>query len=128
VLDPPCSALGLRPKLFIAQSSLPQLQSHAEYQRKFVHEAIALLKPGGYLTYSTCTINAEENEAMACHILLDYPTMSLVPIPIEMGHQGLPGFGLNDEERGKVRRFDPHNAKEDAIGFFVALFQKKTKR
>jgi 16S rRNA C967 or C1407 C5-methylase (RsmB/RsmF family) len=125
LLDPPCSALGLRPKLFIDVSSLRQLQKHAEYQRNFVKEAVALLKPGGYLTYSTCTINAEENEAMVHHILTDYPSMSLVPIPVDMGQAGLPGFGLNDDERGKVRRFDPHNEEDDAIGFFVALFQRK---
>ena len=125
LLDPPCSALGLRPKLFIPHTSLRQLQKHAEYQRNFIKEAVALLKPGGYLTYSTCTINAEENEAMVHHILTEYPSMSLLAIPVEMGQPGLPGFGLDDEERGRVRRFDPHNAQEDSMGFFVAFLQKQ---
>jgi methyltransferase NSUN6 len=125
LLDPPCSALGLRPKLFIPHTSLRQLQKHAEYQRNFIKEAVALLKPGGFLTYSTCTVNAEENETMVHHILTDYPSMSLIPIPVEMGQPGLPGFGLDDEERGRVRRFEPHDAKEDSMGFFVALLQRQ---
>lgn len=124
ILDPPCSALGLRPKLFVAQASLHELRKHADYQRKFVSQAIALLKPGGVLTYSTCTINAEENEAMVHYILKNFPAMILLPIVVEMGQPGLPGFGLNDKERGMVRRFDPFNAKDDTMGFFVALLQK----
>lgn len=89
-----------------------------------MREAVALLKSGGYLTYSTCTINAAENETMVHHILTDYPDMSLVPISVAMGQSGLSGFGLNDDERGKVRRFDPQNTEEDSMGFFLALFQK----
>jgi len=50
--------------------------------------------------------------------------MSLVPISVAMGQSGLSGFGLNDDERGKVRRFDPQNTEEDSMGFFLALFQK----
>jgi len=62
---------------------------------------------------------------MVHHILTEYPSMSLIAIPVEMGQPGLPGFGLDDEERGRVRRFDPHNAKEDSMGFFVALLRKQ---
>ena len=62
VLDPPCSALGLRPKLRVVFEDLDALERHTIYQRKFVKNAVALLKRGGTMTYSTCTINASENE------------------------------------------------------------------
>ena len=64
LLDPPCSALGLRPKLFVTQDSLRELEKHVEYQQKFVDQAVKLLKVGGHMTYSTCTINGDENEGM----------------------------------------------------------------
>ena len=132
LLDPPCSALGLRPKLFVTQDSLKELTKHAEYQRKFVHQAIQLLKAGGYMTYSTCTINGDENEGMVRHILSKYPCMELLQIDLpsqwrekKLGSTGLEGFGLSAEERNRVCRFDP-SAVGDTMGFFVALFQKRS--
>jgi 16S rRNA C967 or C1407 C5-methylase (RsmB/RsmF family) len=123
LLDPPCSALGLRPKLQIDMSSMKDLQGYPIYQRMFVKEAVALLKPGGTLTYSTCTIHANENEGMVRHILDEYPCMKLQPIDFDIGLCGLPGFGLSDQERTYVRRFDPSDA-ADTMGFFVAKFSK----
>lgn len=130
LLDPPCSALGLRPKLFVAQNSLKELKKHSEYQRKFVNQAVRLLKVGGYMTYSTCTINSDENEGMVSHILKEYPCMELLPIDMpsswrqkHLGLPGLEGFGLSSQERNSVCRFDP-SSKGDTMGFFVALFRK----
>jgi hypothetical protein len=56
LLDAPCSALGLRPRLLV-DWSLPNLQKLAGYQRALLHSALHVLKPGGYLVYCTCTIN-----------------------------------------------------------------------
>ncbi len=132
LLDPPCSALGLRPKLFVAQDSLKELQKHAEYQRKFVNQAVRLLKVGGIMTYSTCTINGDENEGMVRHILSEYPCMELLPINVpsswrekRLGSPGLEGFGLSPEERNCLCRFDPSSA-GDTMGFFVTLFRKRS--
>ena len=59
LLDPPCSALGLRPKLQVAQTTAEKLMALVAYQQRFVHEAVELLKPGGIMTYSTCTIHTK---------------------------------------------------------------------
>ena len=114
----------------MTQESLKELDKHAEYQRKFVRQAIKLLKVGGSMTYSTCTINGNENEGMVSHILQEYPSMELVPIELpsswkqkNMGLSGLDGFGLSTKERNYVRRFDPSDV-ADTMGFFVALFRK----
>ena len=123
LLDPPCSALGLRPKLFVVQEDMKELQKHATYQRKFVKEAVDLLRPGGVMTYSTCTISASENESMVRYILDNFPSLQLIPIKCKLGIPGLSGVGLNEDECSKVRRFDPHHT-QDTMGFFVALFQK----
>jgi 16S rRNA C967 or C1407 C5-methylase (RsmB/RsmF family) len=128
LLDPPCSALGLRPKLQIVQADLHALTRAASYQQKFVKEAIQLLKRGGILTYSTCTIHGLENEAMVRHILDEYPCMHIVPVfestVQTLGRSGLDGFGLNARERTCVCRFDPTDKGTDSMGFFIAKFKK----
>jgi len=124
LLDPPCSALGLRPKLHIDAQSSQELSKFAEYQRRFVRTAIPLLKPGGTMTYSTCTINASENEDMVMFILSEFPSMKLVPMELP-GLPGLPDRGLTDEECQMVRRFDPCD-EGDTMGFFLAKFVKSS--
>jgi 16S rRNA C967 or C1407 C5-methylase (RsmB/RsmF family) len=125
VLDPPCSALGLRPKLNIPIRSLKELKRHGGYGKRLVQNAIELLKVGGVMTYSTCTINADENESMVRHVIDVYPSMELLPIDYNIGGPGLPGFGLNEQQRGMVRRFDPCDEAADTMGFFVAKFRKQ---
>lgn len=59
LLDAPCTALGLRPKL--AQPlTLPELLEAAAYQRQLLAAAVRLVKPGGYLVYSTCSVSPGE--------------------------------------------------------------------
>jgi 16S rRNA C967 or C1407 C5-methylase (RsmB/RsmF family) len=149
LLDPPCSALGLRPKLTIQQSSVKTLKRHATYQQRFVDVAVKLLKPGGHMTYSTCTVTSDENEKMVLYILEKYGDMiELLPVPFDnIGGPGLENCGLSDEQRRKVRRFDPtlaavvhesfrdedgsndqnlvETSYSDTMGFFLALFRKK---
>lgn len=124
LLDPPCSALGLRPKLRISVKE-KELTKHAEYQQKFISQAVELLKPGGVMTYSTCTFNAFENEANVAFTLREFGhCMELLPLE-GPGQKGLPGHGLSDEQRSFVRRFDPSDKELDCMGFFLAKFHKK---
>ena len=120
--------MGLRPKLEVVQTKLKDLQQACVYQRKFVREAEALLKPGGIMTYSTCTFLADENERMVRYILDEFPNLELQPVlrgfPESTGRPGLAGMGLNEGERNFVRRFDPIPEMGDTIGFFVAKFRK----
>lgn len=126
LLDPPCSALGLRPKLQVDIKTVDELLKHSEYQKQFILRcAVPLLKTGGTMTYSTCTINASENEEMVKFVLSEFPCMKLVPIPAYLpGLPALAGMGLSEEERVMVRRFDPCDKQIDSMGFFVAKFQK----
>ncbi len=112
-------------KLIDAQSS-QQLYKFADYQRPFVRNAVALLKPGGTLTYSTCTVNVCENEDMVKFVLSEFPCMKLVPISSELpGLPGLPNRGLTKEQCEMLRRFDPCD-EGDTMGFFLAKFVKST--
>merc|ERR1719428_1320443 len=44
-----------------------------EYQRHFLRTASRLLRPGGTLVYSTCTLTAEENEENVAWALASLP-------------------------------------------------------
>jgi len=123
LVDPPCSALGLRPRLFI-ELDLRSLRKILKYQKAFVENAVQLLKEKGVMTYSTCTINSEENEGMVEWILNKFSCLTLVPIDISFGgNPGLPNCGLSDVERNMVRRFDACD-QFDTMGFFIAKFVK----
>jgi 16S rRNA (cytosine967-C5)-methyltransferase len=61
LLDPPCSSMGVRPKLF-DRKTYREIKSYSLYQRQFLKVAYKLLKPKGVLVYSTCTYTLEENE------------------------------------------------------------------
>jgi 16S rRNA C967 or C1407 C5-methylase (RsmB/RsmF family) len=116
LLDPPCSALGQRPRLVLQE---PDHDYHP--QKQFLKQAVALLKPGGTMTYSTCTTTRVENEDMVDYVLTTFSCMKLVPISIPLGKPGLEGYSYN---RDFVKRFDPDDAL-DTIGFFLAKFTKQ---
>ena len=63
LLDAPCSALGQRPQL-TNNMKLKELLSFPKLQKKLFDVAVKLLKPGGHLVYSTCSITRGENEDM----------------------------------------------------------------
>ncbi|OQR81166.1 hypothetical protein ACHHYP_16709 [Achlya hypogyna] len=121
LLDPPCSALGLRPRLVHA-CDMSELDQYSNMQRNFLWAAVFLLKPGGTLVYSTCTVNPNENERMVAHALKEYPLELLEQSPV-VGAAGLPNMGLTPEQAAKVQRFDPSDA-IDTMGFFCAKFTK----
>ncbi|GFQ03010.1 putative methyltransferase nsun6 [Phtheirospermum japonicum] len=77
LLDAPCSALGLRPRLFAGEDTMESLRAHAKYQRRMFDQAVQLVRPGGVLVYSTCTINPGENEALVRYALDTYKFLSL---------------------------------------------------
>ena len=61
LVDAPCSGLGVlagRPDLRWRARPLPELQ------RDLLDVAAERVRPGGTITYSVCTINADENEAI----------------------------------------------------------------
>ena len=58
LLDAPCTGLGQRPRL---QFEMVRIQETAVYQRVLIEAAAKLLKVGGRLVYSTCSV-AEEGK------------------------------------------------------------------
>ena len=69
--DVPCSGLGAaagKPEIrFTTDPS--EYDGLIEIQKKIAENAFRCLKPGGRMMYSTCTLNKNENEEVAKHIL-----------------------------------------------------------
>lgn len=114
ILDPPCSALGVRPSLYYERGDR-EIESLSAYQRQFMRAAANLLRRGGLLLYSTCTLTLEENEA---NVEWAVRELGLRPRaqPVFLGVRGFTSVG------GLVQRFEPDV--HDTPGFFIALLEK----
>ncbi|XP_046391354.1 tRNA (cytosine(72)-C(5))-methyltransferase NSUN6 [Ischnura elegans] len=135
LLDAPCSALGQRPQL-ANWTSVSQLKSYPALQRKLFKSAYSLVRNGGQILYSTCTITLAENEEIVSWALESFPNLSLQELSPRVGGcggKGWPVKGLTPEQQAKLLRFGPPMAEipdgcapcdTDTVGFFIALFHK----
>jgi len=111
LLDAPCTALGIRPKLW--ESRTPRdIEATARYQRAFIWAAIKSLRRGGILVYSTCTLSYEENEANVRYML--EKGLKLEEQSLFVGSHGIDVDG--------VQRFYPN--RHLTQGFFIAKLRK----
>ncbi len=88
LLDAPCSGEGLmqldRPKDF-ATWSVAHVKRLQQLQKQLILQAWQLLKPGGTLVYSTCTMAPEENEAVVDYLLRKSQGQAqLVPLTLSL--------------------------------------------
>jgi 16S rRNA (cytosine967-C5)-methyltransferase len=87
LLDAPCSSTGtIRRHPDIPYVKSPQdIAALALLQARLLDNAAALLKAGGTLVYSTCSLEPEEGEAQIAALLVRNPGLALDPIrPEEM--------------------------------------------
>lgn len=116
LLDAPCSGEGLFRKDTRARDewSLEHVNHCSSRQKRILSPIPTLLKEGGFLVYSTCTYNTQENDdqiSWLCH------TFSLEIVPMEVP----PQWGLVSTEKGGFQCF-PHKVKGE--GFYLAILQK----
>ena len=75
--DVPCSGLGvIAKKPDLRRKSPEELSRLPEIQYRILDTAASYVKPGGVLLYSTCTLNKEENEAVADRFLREHPAFA----------------------------------------------------
>ena len=79
LLDVPCSNTGvIRRRVDVRwRLQAPDIDRIALTQRKILENAIACLKPGGRLVYSTCSIEHAENLGLVEAFLADHPRWEL---------------------------------------------------
>lgn len=100
--DVPCSGLGtIRRKPEIRYKDLAFVDNLTELQYNILINASKILRQGGILVYSTCTLNRAENDAVCDRFLKEHPDF---------------------ERLGDYRTLLPH--KDGTDGFFFARFSR----
>ena len=128
LLDAPCTGEGLirQDKSRKKSKTQKDIEKLAGIQKKLLNSGLKVLKPGGTLLYSTCSIAPEENEFVINDVLQDRLEYSIIPLNNRYGVSGL------TRVLGKVLRKDlklsqrlyPHI--HNTIGFFICLIKKIT--
>lgn len=116
ILDPPCSSLGVRPKLY-DEKTYEEVLNLSNYQIQFFKPAYELLKKNGLLIYSTCTVTFKENEYIIEKVLEKYRFDIEEVLFKKLGSPGI--YGKN---KNKYLRFHPHI--HDVTGYFIARLRK----
>jgi len=116
LVDPPCSALGIMPKVY-EYTTTKEIEALARYQRQFLTAASNIVKPGGKIVYSVCTLSLQECEENASYVQEVCGPLIQEQSPM----LGNPGIPIETNLTELCQRFHPH--KNDA-GYFIAAFQK----
>lgn len=120
LIDAPCSGLGVirrRPDIKYKQN-LTDFRELESIQMEILCHGADLLKAGGELVYSTCTINPGENERQIETFLKTHPDFSLMLIQNE--HLGKHSAEILKDGMGT---FYPDGELGD--GFFIAKLKKE---
>jgi 16S rRNA (cytosine967-C5)-methyltransferase len=117
LVDPPCSDLGT---LAARPDARWRKQPHnvdelVELQRRILERGAQVVRPGGVMVYSTCTISPRENERQIEAFLGRHADFQLDDIPSDLpvwDHPTVP----------RVRQTFPHRDGTD--GFFIARLRR----
>lgn len=140
LVDAPCSGEGMFRKTPAIMKNWEQygVEYYNKLQKEIILQAARMLKPGGYMLYSTCTFSPEENEGTISYLLEKYPEFQVVNPLTEIGVQdittsssevsyegfakGRPEWVNGREELKNCIRLWPHKIKGE--GHFIALLKK----
>lgn len=117
LVDAPCSGEGMfrRHPETRAEWNPASPMGCAERQRRILGCAAAMLRPGGRLVYSTCTLSPEENEETVRWFLREHPDFSAQPFSLSGD------YGTLDAPEGMLRLY-PHRVRGE--GHFVACLRR----
>ena len=127
LLDAPCSGIGtIRKSVKTINMWNPNMvKKIAGTQRKLIETAFEMLKPGGEMVYSTCTLEPEENEGIVDFLLKKYPEAKVMPIKLDIKRSEcileFEGRHYDGSIKDCLRIWPQDN---DTEGFFVARIGK----
>lgn len=129
LLDAPCSMQSLRSTDSHPMRPIsPREQNTLSHrQLAMLESALAALKPGGQIVYSTCTLAPEEDESVLDQLLSHYPqAVRICPLEERIGRPApalTEAYGqVFDPQVQNAARLWPHRF--GTSGFFSALIQK----
>ncbi|HSD55584.1 MAG TPA: RsmB/NOP family class I SAM-dependent RNA methyltransferase [Candidatus Saccharimonadales bacterium] len=127
-LDAPCSGEGLMhydKDADFATWSVAHVKRLQQLQKRILLQAWQLLRPGGTLVYSTCTMAPEEDEAVVDYLLRTQEDAKLIPIELQLPNR------VDTVKEWNSKAFAPEVAgcmrlkpSETIEAFFVCKLQK----
>lgn len=96
LVDAPCSGLGVidrKPDIKWTRS-IEDIHRTVSLASEILDNAANLVKPGGRLVYSTCTIEPEENDDVVSSFIERHPEYSLTPLPRSIPQEARDGLYL----------------------------------
>jgi 16S rRNA (cytosine967-C5)-methyltransferase len=128
LVDPPCSGLGtLQARADLRwRASAAAIEQMREDQFRILDCGAKVLRPGGLLVYSTCTISPTENEQLIAAFIDSHPAFTIDDLAAEM-----PDFAMNKPATDRGPRLPegasalmtlPH--RHDTAGFFIARMRR----
>jgi len=128
LIDAPCSGEGMmslsNDKSFTTWS-VAHIKRLQQVQKKILTQAWQLLKPGGTLVYSTCTMAPEENEAVVDYLLRRYSDAWVQQIKLELKNRVNPVDAWNGKKFSKQLQFSIRLIpSHEAEAFFVCKLTK----
>ncbi|MEM4282690.1 MAG: RsmB/NOP family class I SAM-dependent RNA methyltransferase [Candidatus Woesearchaeota archaeon] len=128
LVDAPCSGTGtIRKSLKTVQMWNPDMVKRLSgLQKALIASAFSILKSGGILVYSTCSLEPEENEEVVDWLIKKFPDAKLIPFELEIKRSPavLEFDGkIYSQEVKKCLRIWPQD--NDTEGFFVAKILKR---
>ncbi len=129
LLDAPCSSTGTirRHPDVVWTKDEGDISYLADVQKGLLDHAITLIKPGGIIIFSNCSLEPEEGEDMITQYVVDnQDKVEIEPIDSSL----CPGFQSAITEDGFIRTTPDFSLNEDdqlqgADGFFAARLRKK---
>ena len=127
LLDAPCSSEGLVRKDFTALKEWNQtlVWKKSDLQKNLIRKSLQLLKKGGELVYSTCSLSPEENEEVI-NMLVEEGKTEVLETKIKnfKTRNGLTNYNGKkyDSSLKKCVRIYPQD--NDSQAFFIAKITK----
>lgn len=121
LLDAPCSGLGVirrKPEIKWTKT-VEDIKSLIKVQKTLLEKVSEVLKPGGVLVYSTCTISKEENQNIINSFIKDHPEFEL---DINIKSYLPDSLDFDIDVSGGMVQILPHNFNTD--GFFISRMIK----
>ncbi len=122
LLDAPCSGNYVTDSEWFRKRDIGDVEKNSLEQRRLLGAAVGLLKPGGTLVYTTCSLEPEEDEFNAQWLIENHPVRLE-----EVTGPGSPALTevlrrTLSQEVARCRRFWPDDTRTQ--GFFVAKVVK----